>query len=266
MAARAARPPAEAPVAARAEAPKWRLERRLQRFIQRQLQRRRRLRPHGQHHHRRQAGSRRPCTSTSPSTPRRSTPTRSAVISAWVTNGGWGLGHIQVDFSIDVYYADATSVHAPFTQNGMLALPDSDIPTTVPIAPGLTAATSPACPASSAASREGRPRVRRLPLPRRRFFEQEQRHRGVRRDDRRNLVLHDDRLRALGRHLALRQGVPRQPAGRRLHQRRRRERRPHGPHALHRRGGRRRAHRPRDPGFILPNAAIQNMRQYACAP
>jgi serine/threonine-protein kinase len=68
----------------------------------------------------------------------------SAVISAWVANGGWGQGHVQVDFSIDVYYADATSVHAPFTQNGMLALPDSDIPTTVPIAPGLTAATSPA--------------------------------------------------------------------------------------------------------------------------
>ena len=68
----------------------------------------------------------------------------SAVIDAWVANGGWGEGHVQVDFSIDVYYADSTSVRAPFMQNDMLALPDSDIPTTVPIAPGLTAATSPA--------------------------------------------------------------------------------------------------------------------------
>lgn len=71
-------------------------------------------------------------------------PNSSAVISAWVANGGWGEGHIQVDFSIDVYYADSTSVRAPFTQNSMLGLPDSDVPTTVPIAPGLTAATSPA--------------------------------------------------------------------------------------------------------------------------
>jgi len=66
------------------------------------------------------------------------------IISTWVTNGGWGAGHIQIDFSIDVYYADATSVQAPFTQNSSLGLPDSDVPTTVPIAPGLTSATSPA--------------------------------------------------------------------------------------------------------------------------
>jgi hypothetical protein len=60
------------------------------------------------------------------------------IINQWVTNGGWGEGHIQVDFSIDVYYADSTSVRAPFTQNSSLDTPDSDIPTAVPIAPGLT--------------------------------------------------------------------------------------------------------------------------------
>jgi len=60
------------------------------------------------------------------------------VIDEWVTNGAWGEGHIQVDFSIDVYYADATAVRAPFTQNSSLDTPDSDIPTAVPIAPGLT--------------------------------------------------------------------------------------------------------------------------------
>jgi serine/threonine-protein kinase len=63
----------------------------------------------------------------------------STIIDTWVANGGWGEGHIQVDFSIDVYYADATSVRAPFMQNSNLTLPDSDVPATVPIAPNTTA-------------------------------------------------------------------------------------------------------------------------------
>jgi hypothetical protein len=62
------------------------------------------------------------------------------IISTWVSNGGWGDGHIQIDFSLDVYYADSTSLRVPFTQNSNLALPDSDVPTTIPIAPNLTAA------------------------------------------------------------------------------------------------------------------------------
>ncbi len=37
----------------------------------------------------------------------------STIISTWVSNGGWGEGHIQVDFSIDVYYADASSSRVP---------------------------------------------------------------------------------------------------------------------------------------------------------
>jgi len=60
------------------------------------------------------------------------------IINTWVANGGWGEGHIQVDFSIDVYYADATSVQAPYMQNSNLDTPDSDIPTTIPIAPNTT--------------------------------------------------------------------------------------------------------------------------------
>jgi hypothetical protein len=62
----------------------------------------------------------------------------STIINAWVANGGWGEGHIQVDFSIDVYYADASSVRAPFMQNSNLITPDSDIPATIPIAPNTT--------------------------------------------------------------------------------------------------------------------------------
>ena len=62
----------------------------------------------------------------------------STIINTWVANGGWGEGHIQVDFSIDVYYADATSVRAPYMQNSNLTLPDSDVPATIPIAPNTT--------------------------------------------------------------------------------------------------------------------------------
>jgi serine/threonine-protein kinase len=64
------------------------------------------------------------------------------VISTLVTNGGWGGGSgLQIDTSIDVYYADASSKRVPFATAANLAMPDSDIPTTVPIAP-TTAASS----------------------------------------------------------------------------------------------------------------------------
>ncbi|MFI5301889.1 MAG: hypothetical protein ACHREM_27690, partial [Polyangiales bacterium] len=60
------------------------------------------------------------------------------IISTLVTNGGWGLGHLQVDTSIDVYYANSSSKRLPFVDGG-LASPDSDTPTTVPIDSATTA-------------------------------------------------------------------------------------------------------------------------------
>jgi serine/threonine-protein kinase len=65
-------------------------------------------------------------------------PQSSTVINNLVANGGWGLGHIQVDFSIDVYYADVSSQQLPFSPTGV-AMPDSDIPMTVPVDPNSVA-------------------------------------------------------------------------------------------------------------------------------
>jgi hypothetical protein len=64
------------------------------------------------------------------------------IIGTLVSNGGWGGGSgLQIDTSIDVYYADASSKRVPFMTAANLAMPDSDIPTTIPIAP-TTAASS----------------------------------------------------------------------------------------------------------------------------
>ena len=60
------------------------------------------------------------------------------IIDNLVANGGWGLGHIQVDFSIDVYYASASSLQLPFSSAGV-ASPDSDTPMTVPVDPSTAA-------------------------------------------------------------------------------------------------------------------------------
>ena len=65
-------------------------------------------------------------------------PNSTTVISTLVTNGGWGLGHLQVDFSIDVYYATASSARLPFVDGG-IATPDSDTPMSVPIDPNSAA-------------------------------------------------------------------------------------------------------------------------------
>ncbi len=64
-------------------------------------------------------------------------PQSATLIANLVTNGGWGLGHVQVDTSIDVYYADASSMQLPFSSSG-IAMPDSDVPTTVPVDPGTS--------------------------------------------------------------------------------------------------------------------------------
>ncbi len=75
-----------------------------------------------------------PVDGTNASVDANSTP----IINTWVANGGWGDGHIQVDFSIDVYYTDANTKRVPFTQNSNLATPDSDVPSTMPIDPSTT--------------------------------------------------------------------------------------------------------------------------------
>jgi hypothetical protein len=67
-----------------------------------------------------------------------------AIVARWLQNGGFGDGFMQIDFSIDVYYAGPDSVIAPFVANDNIILPDSDVPQSVPIAPNLGAATSPA--------------------------------------------------------------------------------------------------------------------------
>jgi serine/threonine-protein kinase len=69
-------------------------------------------------------------------------PSSATVIRALVGNGGWGGGSgLQIDTSIDVYEADATSRRVPFVRAPRLIVPDSDVPASVPVAPG-TAASS----------------------------------------------------------------------------------------------------------------------------
>lgn len=70
------------------------------------------------------------------------------LISNFVTNGGWGLGRFQIDFSIDVYYASSSSMQMPFTSPTNV-IPDDDIPTTVPLDPnnpvGFESSTGQTC-------------------------------------------------------------------------------------------------------------------------
>ncbi|OFZ55189.1 MAG: hypothetical protein A2428_11625 [Bdellovibrionales bacterium RIFOXYC1_FULL_54_43] len=60
------------------------------------------------------------------------------IINALVSRGGWGYGRIQIDFSIDVYFTDSSTIRVPFLNGGMY-LPDSDVPSAVPMAPSGTA-------------------------------------------------------------------------------------------------------------------------------
>jgi serine/threonine-protein kinase len=70
-------------------------------------------------------------------------PSSATVISTLVTNGGWGGSDgLQIDTSIDVYYADSTSKRVPFAVAKNLAMPDSDIPQTIPIDPSTQASSA----------------------------------------------------------------------------------------------------------------------------
>lgn len=55
-----------------------------------------------------------------------------------MARGGFGYGRLQIDFSIDVYFTDANTVRLPFFDLGMY-LPDSDVPTNIPVSPSNTA-------------------------------------------------------------------------------------------------------------------------------
>ncbi len=70
-------------------------------------------------------------------------PSSATVISTLVQNGGWGGSDgLQIDTSIDVYYADSSSKRVPFVTAANLSMPDSDIPTAVPIDPSTAASSA----------------------------------------------------------------------------------------------------------------------------
>lgn len=59
----------------------------------------------------------------------------STIINQLAANGGWGNNNrFQIDFSINVYYTDSSTVQLPVQDNGMY-LPDSDVPATMPVPP-----------------------------------------------------------------------------------------------------------------------------------
>jgi serine/threonine-protein kinase len=62
-------------------------------------------------------------------------PASATIISTLGANGGWGTGALQIDTSIDVYYADSTSRRIPYVTAANVYVPDTDTPTTVPISP-----------------------------------------------------------------------------------------------------------------------------------
>jgi hypothetical protein len=65
------------------------------------------------------------------------------IISTLVSNGGWGGSNgLQIDTSIDVYYADSSSKSLPFTVADNLIEPDSDVPTSVPVDPSAAASST----------------------------------------------------------------------------------------------------------------------------
>jgi hypothetical protein len=70
-------------------------------------------------------------------------PQSSTIMSTLAANGGWGNGGaLQVDTSIDVYYADATSLRVPYLTAAQVFTPDTDTPHTVPISPSTTAGSA----------------------------------------------------------------------------------------------------------------------------
>lgn len=60
------------------------------------------------------------------------------IVAAWASRGGWGLGRVQVDFSIDVYYAGSGATRLPYTAADPTML-DGDRPATVPVDPSSVA-------------------------------------------------------------------------------------------------------------------------------
>jgi serine/threonine-protein kinase len=58
------------------------------------------------------------------------------IINWLADNGGWGRGRMQVDFSIRVLKADATTPTVPFHPGDEFYMPDSDSIKTIPIPPG----------------------------------------------------------------------------------------------------------------------------------
>ncbi len=61
---------------------------------------------------------------------------KSAEIIAWLANaGGWGRGRMQVDFSIRVLQADATTQQVPFRKGREFYARDSDLVPSIPMPP-----------------------------------------------------------------------------------------------------------------------------------
>ena len=79
------------------------------------------------------------------------------VISTLVANGGWGgPAGLQIDTSIDVYYAGCDAKRLPFVVASNLTLPDSDVPAAVPVAPSTTASSkAPGFESDTACSDDG---------------------------------------------------------------------------------------------------------------
>lgn len=62
--------------------------------------------------------------------------TQSAAVIAWLSSaGGWGLGHLQIDFSLEVAQADANTPLLTFTRTDDWYDPDCDF-AAVPVPPG----------------------------------------------------------------------------------------------------------------------------------
>lgn len=62
-------------------------------------------------------------------------PDSARITSGLEAAGGWGLGHVQIDFSIDVLTADASVARMPFEQTGDFYDPDCD-PVPMPLPAG----------------------------------------------------------------------------------------------------------------------------------
>ena len=64
-------------------------------------------------------------------------PQSSTIINALVASGGWGNGNLmQIDTSINIQYADASTSFVPFTVTGGSCAPDCDNVTTFPVPKG----------------------------------------------------------------------------------------------------------------------------------